>query len=115
MVVVTKSLCGFVLNQLQYNMESPQIVVLQKNSMKPRGRSLNSNIYIYVCVCVCTHHFCMYGLDSVLIHQVLFRMLVSNKFQWFGLVSLFYGISTFVGYLKTNCPYRRTAMILFNP
>ena len=54
-MVVTKSLCGFVSNQIQYYIESAQynmegaqyvncliIVVLQKNSMQPRGRSLNS-------------------------------------------------------------------------
>ena len=33
---------------------------------------------------------------------------------WFGLVSLFNGISTFVGYLMPK-PSRRTAIVLFNP
>ena len=38
MLVVTKSLCGYVSNQVQYNMES-----------EPRGRSLYSmNLYIYI-------------------------------------------------------------------
>ena len=38
-----------------------------------------------------------------------------NEEEEEGLVSLFNGISTFVGYSVSNHPYRRTAVILFNP
>ena len=49
-MVVTKSLCGYVSNQVQYNMESAQfhclnclmIVVLQKKLRETQSRSLNS-------------------------------------------------------------------------
>ena len=34
---------------------------------------------------------------------------------WFGLVSLFNGISTFLGYLIPKIFARKTVMILFNP
>ena len=41
-LVVTKSLCGFVSNQVQYNKEGADDCCFVKNSIKLRGRSLNS-------------------------------------------------------------------------
>ena len=49
------------------------------------------------------------------IHTYIYKHTLVVFFFCFGLVSLFNGMSTFVGNIMPKYPCRRTALILFNP
>ena len=58
-----------------------------------------------VCVCVCVFvsvifaYYSMWTYNWCLVRVCMKIPAPADKFDWFGLVSLFNGISTFVGYL----------------